>query len=36
VTRKAKPGEPDHWFFAQTVFISEAADIVAIYCEVGW
>jgi hypothetical protein len=35
-TRGAKPGEPDHWFFAQTVFISPDAEVVCVYCEVGW
>lgn len=35
-TRSAKPDEPAHWSFAQTVFVSEKADTVAIYCEVGW
>jgi len=35
-TRPAKPDEPAHWFFAQTVFVSKEADTLAIYCEVGW
>jgi hypothetical protein len=35
-TRGAKADEPDHWSFAQTVFVSKEADTVAIYCEVGW
>ncbi|MBK8002317.1 MAG: hypothetical protein IPK15_27410 [Verrucomicrobia bacterium] len=34
--RRAKPGEPKHWFFAQTVYVSKEADTVAIYCEVSW
>jgi hypothetical protein len=35
-TRRAKPGEPDHWFFAQTVSVAEDAGTIAVYCEVGW
>lgn len=34
--RRAKPNEPAHWFFAQTLFVSKEADTVAVYCEVGW
>jgi hypothetical protein len=35
-TRRAKADEPAHWFFVQTLFVSNEADTVAVYCEVGW
>ena len=34
--RSAKPTEPPHWFFEQTVHVSEDAATLAIYCAVGW
>jgi hypothetical protein len=35
-TRRAKPDEPAHWSFKQTVFVSDDAAVLALYCEVGW
>jgi hypothetical protein len=35
-TRGAKDEEPEHWFFSQTIHVSTNAEIVCLYCEVGW
>lgn len=35
-TRRPKPDEPEHWFFNQTIHVSEDASVVCLYCEVGW
>lgn len=34
--RPARTGEPAHWFFSQTIHVSDDARIVCIYAEVGW
>ena len=35
-TRRAKTDEPEHWVFSLTVHVSADADVVCLYCEVGW
>lgn len=35
-SRNSRGKEPKHWFFNMVVHISDDANIVVLYCEVGW
>ena len=34
--RGPRDDEPDHYFFAQTIHISDDASVLCAYCEAGW
>jgi hypothetical protein len=35
-SRDARDGEPEHWFFNQTIHVGKNARVICLYAEVGW